>query len=91
MRRPGVRVSQCPSSVSPHAVRGGGSTYALADEWQINALGGRADVTPDILDEHYSEVTEHEYAASDEISRPDLGSLEVSYCVSQTLPVAFEL
>jgi len=37
--------SECPSSVSPHALRRGGITYALSEEWPMKAIGDRANVS----------------------------------------------
>lgn len=50
--------SECPSSVSPHAIRRGGITHALAEEWPSKALGDRADVSQEILERHYDQRSE---------------------------------
>ena len=50
----------CPSSVSPHAVRRGGITYALTREWPAHAVSDRANVSEAVLDAHYDQRSEWE-------------------------------
>ncbi|EMA41938.1 tyrosine-type recombinase/integrase [Halobiforma nitratireducens] len=50
----------CPSSVSPHALRRGGITYALNQEWPAKAVSNRANVSESVIDEHYDRRTKRE-------------------------------
>ncbi|MDG5761313.1 tyrosine-type recombinase/integrase [Natronococcus sp. A-GB1] len=52
--------SRCPSSVSPHAFRRGGITYALNQEWPMKAVSDRANVSEKVLDKHYDRRTPEE-------------------------------
>lgn len=54
------KASQCPSSVSPHALRRGSITYALNQEWPMKAVSDRANVSEGVLDEHYDRRTKRE-------------------------------
>lgn len=47
--------SECPSSVSPHALRRGGITHALSEEWPMKAVGDRANVSEQVLEKHYDQ------------------------------------
>lgn len=51
---------KCPSSVSPHALRRGGITHHLNHDVPAKVVGDRANVTQDILDEHYDRRNPHE-------------------------------
>ncbi len=51
---------ECPSSVSPHALRRGGITAALSEDWPVQAVGDRANVSREILQKHYDNRTEKE-------------------------------
>jgi integrase len=51
--------SECPSSVSPHALRRGGITHALGD-WPKNAVSDRANVSEEVLNKHYDQRSERE-------------------------------
>lgn len=52
--------SQCPSVVSPHALRRGGITNALQQGWPMKAVGDRANVSQKVLKMHYDSRTEEE-------------------------------
>lgn len=54
------KASQCPSSVSPHAIRRGSITHWLRKEVPTPAVSDRADVSADVLDQHYDERTDRE-------------------------------
>lgn len=48
----------CPSSVSPHAIRRGAITHALSNDWPVNATGDRANVSEQVLEKHYDQRSE---------------------------------
>lgn len=50
----------CPSAVSPHALRRGGITHALSEEWPMKAVGDRANVSEEVLEKHYDNRTAQE-------------------------------
>jgi len=50
----------CPSSVSPHAIRRGSITAHLRDDVPKPIVSDRCDVSGDVLDRHYNELTEAE-------------------------------
>jgi len=52
--------SECPSTVSPHALRRGGITHALQEGWPMKAVGDRANVTESVLSKHYDSRNEEE-------------------------------
>jgi len=52
--------SECPSSVSPHALRRGGITHALSNDWPMKAVGDRANVSETVLEMHYDSRSEDE-------------------------------
>jgi hypothetical protein len=52
----------CPESVSPHAVRRGSITNYLQEDIPKPVLSDRANVSIDVLDKHYNELTESEKA-----------------------------
>lgn len=52
--------SQCPSSEAPHAVRRGSITYLLREDTPVQIVSDRADVSPDVIDQHYDSRTEKE-------------------------------
>lgn len=52
--------SKCPSSVSPHALRRGSITHHLKEEVPKQVVSDRTNVSPDVLDEHYNEMTHEE-------------------------------
>lgn len=45
--------SKCPSSRSPHAIRRGYITHQLSAGVETSFIGGRCDVTNEVLEEHY--------------------------------------
>ncbi len=50
----------CPSSVSPHALRRGGITHHLNNEVPKDVVSDRVNVTHEVLDEHYDRRSQHE-------------------------------
>ncbi|AXG11857.1 tyrosine-type recombinase/integrase [Haloplanus rubicundus] len=52
--------SKCPSSVSPHAIRRGSITYSLNQDVPETAVGDRANVSQEVLDQHYDRRTDRE-------------------------------
>lgn len=50
----------CPSSVSPHVLRRGGITHHLNNEVPKDVVGDRANVTREVLDEHYDRRSQRE-------------------------------
>jgi len=54
------QASTCPSTVSPHALRRGGITHALSEEWPMKAVGDRANVSEEVLEKHYDNRTAQE-------------------------------
>lgn len=51
---------ECPSSKSPHPIRRGAITAWLRADVPDTVVGDRASTSPDVLDKHYDERTEHE-------------------------------
>jgi len=54
--------SNCPSMVSPHDVRRGAISKYLAEGTPARAISDRADVSEEVLDEHYDARSERERA-----------------------------
>lgn len=52
--------SQCPSTRSPHEVRRGAISHLLTEQTPVRAISDRADVSKQILDEHYDARSEKE-------------------------------
>lgn len=59
-KRTVVQAAQCPSTRSPHEVRRGAISFLLTEETPVRAISDRADVSKDVLDEHYDARTEEE-------------------------------
>lgn len=57
---PGTSASKCPSSVSPHAVRRGAITHWLGADVPEPAVSERANVSPEIIKQHYDQRSERE-------------------------------
>lgn len=51
---------ECPSSVSPHAIRRGSITHSLNSDMPENATSDRANVSKMVLEQHYDRRTERE-------------------------------
>lgn len=54
--------SKCPSSRSPHPVRRAAITYHLNQDWPSEKISERANVSTEVLEEHYDSRTEGERA-----------------------------
>lgn len=52
--------SKCPKSQSPHALRRGSITYHLKEDVPKQVVSDRTNVSPDVLDKHYNEMTHEE-------------------------------
>ena len=52
--------SKCPSSHSPHSLRRGSITYHLKEDVPKQVVSDRTNVSPDVLDKHYNEMTHEE-------------------------------
>ena len=52
--------SKCPSSVSPHPFRRGAITHYLQSDVPETVVGDRANVTPDVIDQHYDQRSQKE-------------------------------
>ncbi len=52
--------STCPSSVSTHPIRRGSITHHLREGVPVAVASDKTDVSPSILDAHYSEISESE-------------------------------
>ncbi|SDR26630.1 Phage integrase family protein [Natronobacterium texcoconense] len=52
--------AQCPSVVSPHDVRRGAITYLCRNDVPETVVSDRCDVSPDVIDKHYNQMTECE-------------------------------
>jgi site-specific recombinase XerD len=59
-RRTVIKAADCPSTRSPHEVRRGAISYYLSENTPVRAIADRADVSEDVLDEHYDARTEEE-------------------------------
>jgi site-specific recombinase XerD len=51
---------ECPSSVSPHAIRRGSITHSLNSDMPENATSDRANVSEMVLEQHYDRRTKRE-------------------------------
>lgn len=51
---------KCPSSVSPHAFRRGSITHYLTSDVPETAIGDGANVSQDVLEQHYDQRSERE-------------------------------
>ena len=52
--------SKCDWSRSPHTLRRGSLTHLLKNDVPKQVVSDRADVSPDVLDKHYDQMTEEE-------------------------------
>ena len=57
---PSDKSSKCPSSVSPHPFRRGGITHYLANDVPETTVSQRANVSPDVIEQHYNQRTAKE-------------------------------
>ena len=51
------KASRCPSSISPHPLRRSAITYHLNRDWPSEKVSERANVSGEVLDEHYDART----------------------------------
>ncbi|TKX47821.1 site-specific integrase [Halorubrum sp. SD690R] len=54
------RIYECDDAVSPHAVRRGSITWRLRSDAPKPAVSDRSNVSSEVLDEHYNEMTQTE-------------------------------
>lgn len=59
-----AQASECPSTRSPHEVRRGAISRFLNEDTPVRAISDRADVSEDVLDQHYDARSEQERAAT---------------------------
>lgn len=52
--------AQCPSSVSPHPFRRGAITHYLQSDVPETVVCDRANVTSDVIDQHYDQRSQKE-------------------------------
>ena len=64
--------SKCPASHSPHALRRGSITYHLKQDVPKQVVSDRTNVSPDVLDEHYNEMTHEEQMEQRREHLPDI-------------------
>jgi len=55
-----AKVSECPSSLSPHPIRRGSITAALREGTPQEVVSDRANVSAEVLNKHYDERSERE-------------------------------
>ncbi|WP_240756769.1 tyrosine-type recombinase/integrase [Natronorubrum bangense] len=53
-------IHECDDAVSPHALRRGAITHMIRSDVPKEVVSDRADVSSDVLDKHYNEMTEKE-------------------------------
>jgi len=51
---------KCPSSVSPHAIRRGSITYSLNNDMPDKVVSDRANVSPEVIEQHYDRRSKRE-------------------------------
>ena len=50
----------CPDSVAPHDIRRSSITHALRQDAPVTAVSDRSDVSPDVLEKHYNQMSAEE-------------------------------
>ncbi|ELZ00791.1 phage integrase/site-specific recombinase [Natrialba asiatica DSM 12278] len=55
-----AKIHECDDAVSPHALRRGSITHMIRSDVPKEVVSDRADVSGDVLDKHYNEMTEKE-------------------------------
>ncbi|WP_430639363.1 tyrosine-type recombinase/integrase [Haloferax volcanii] len=57
---PRNHTSKCPSSLNPHAIRRGSITHSLNNEMPDKVVSDRANVSPEVIEQHYDRRSERE-------------------------------
>jgi len=63
-RRTVTLAADCPSTRSPHQIRRGSISEMLSEQTPVRAISDRANVSEDVLDEHYDVRSEEERMSS---------------------------
>jgi integrase len=58
--RPRNHTSKCPDSLNPHAIRRGSITHSLNNEMPDKVVSDRANVSPEVIEQHYDRRSERE-------------------------------
>ena len=57
---PRNHTSKCPSSLNPHAIRRGSITHSLNNDMPDKVVSDRANVSPEVIEQHYDRRSERE-------------------------------
>ncbi|WP_435186856.1 tyrosine-type recombinase/integrase [Halobellus sp. EA9] len=58
--RPRNHTSKCPDSLNPHAIRRGSITHSLNNDMPDKVVSDRANVSPEVIEQHYDRRSERE-------------------------------